>query len=263
MLKKEGTFRVYPKSWTFESYASGAGSIAVELVVAQEWGESEGANGAWSDQWPDGYTCYLRQNVVQKDGQLNEKSVKALVDCGLWNGDFDQLKELPPRIYLIVKVEADEYQGKTTYKAEWPEVNADKPTPRGGGFKPADPSLLSQMRSRHGSGIKALLGGAPAAGSTPPAPPPSPFGGGGQPQQQQPQQQQPPQQPQQPQQATPAQPPSWPQQGQPQQPPQSQQPPQQQVPPASVPQQQPPQQQPPSGFEPATQQDLANIIPPF
>jgi hypothetical protein len=169
MLKREGTFRVTPKSWTLEEYDSGSAAIAYELEVVQQYHTEDG--GVWSEVWPDGYTTYHRAFIVKKDGSLNDQTIKRLVAAGLWDGDWGALEGPPPTNRCIVTVKEDEYNGRVSYKADWPQADTDTPQVSGSGFKPADPTLLASMRQRFGSATKAIVGKPATAGRPVPPPP--------------------------------------------------------------------------------------------
>lgn len=180
-LKEEGTFRVYPRSWTVEQKDSGAACIAVELYVSRRWHPDEGDDGMWSAEWPEGYTVYMRSWVIKKNGELNEGAVKALVDTGIWDGDFDAIAEAPPAKFLIVSVKGEEYNGNVSYRADWPQPDCEKPKVSGTGFKPVDVGLLKNLSQRFGPSLRALGAGGgataqPAAAPRGPAAPAAPGG---------------------------------------------------------------------------------------
>lgn len=165
----EGTYRGFPVSWTVEqSTAEGSQSVAIafRFGIAQRWlGKEQG----WSPEWPAGYFTEHRAWIVKKDGTPNERAIQGLAECGLWDGDFDKLSApMPPSVMVLLSVEAETYEGKARFRANWVNPNADEPTPRGG-FKPADASLLQSLRQRFEGPMKAIAGGQP---KTPPATPP-------------------------------------------------------------------------------------------
>jgi len=173
-LNEAGTFRAYPLSWTVEASEnedSKSVAIALQFAIFQKWHpEPSGTGGQWSQEWPQGYYVYGRTYVVGRDGKTKPGAIEALAKAGLWDGDWDKIASPPPNVFVLIDVEANEYGGKTTYRAAWINPNADTPKPRTGGFAPADESLLASLRARFGGETRAIAGGKPA-GAAPPPPP--------------------------------------------------------------------------------------------
>lgn len=174
-LDRAGTFRAYPLSWTVEpsdKADSQSVAIAIQFGIFQQWHPDESGNGGqWSQEWPQGYFVYGRSFVVGRDGKTKAGAVEALAKAGLWNGDWDAIAAAPPQVFVLIDVEANEYGGKTTYRAAWINPNADVPKPRTGAFAPADESLLASLRARFGGETRAIAGGKPAGHApAPPAP---------------------------------------------------------------------------------------------
>ncbi len=164
-LDREGVFRAFPVAWTMEKADSGAVAIAFQFAIHQEWTPGD---RVWSQEWPPGYFTTNRTWIGKKDGNLNDSAIANLGKCGLWNGDTDAIAGPPPRVFVLIDVAAEEYNGKTTFRANWINPNADEPAARGG-FAPMDKSLMDQMRARFGTATKVIAGGAPSG--SPPAPP--------------------------------------------------------------------------------------------
>jgi len=169
-LDREGTFRVFPISWSVaQSTKEDSKSVAIlfRFAIHQQWG---GEEGGWSPDWQPGWYVDSQTWIVKTDGTLSAGNVKNLVDAGLWDGDFDKLEgACPSGLFVLVDVIADNYGGETRYKANWISKNADKPASRGS-FRPASKELLGSLRSRFQSEVRAVAGGKPSAGS--PTPPP-------------------------------------------------------------------------------------------
>lgn len=193
-LEEEGQFRAFPVAWTLEPKESGAVAIAFRFAVQAKWHGKDG----WSAEWPPGYfvdnrTWVVKKPVAAKDNQaarpaeINQAAVENLSKCSLWNGDFDALAGPVPSVFVIIDVASEVWESKTRFRANWVNPNADEPTARGG-FTPADPDVLQQMRARFGSQTRAVAGGkktgtpsgpptsvpAPQVGTTPAAPPSGP-----------------------------------------------------------------------------------------
>lgn len=167
-IEKEGVFRAFPIAWTIEpSTSEGSQSVAIafRFAVHQEWA---GKESGWSQEWPAGYFTENRTYVVKRDGTLNQGAIDALAKCGLWDGDWDRLEGPVPSVFVLLDVGAETYEGKTRYRANWVNPNADEPAARGG-FSPVDTSLVAKLRSKFQSQTKAIAHGAPSG--QPPAPP--------------------------------------------------------------------------------------------
>jgi len=161
-LKEEGTFRVEVLEWAWVKHESGAQSVKMKLGIVQKWHDSpdDPNGGQWSQLWPNGYTVYLQSNMIKKDESMNEGAARALMDCGVWDGDVERFTGDPPEGFIfIVDVAPEEYNGKTYWRADWAKPNSDVPPKRGGGLKPTDPSLVKQVNARFGSQFRALKGG--------------------------------------------------------------------------------------------------------
>lgn len=167
-LEEEGVYRAFPVAWTVVEKDSGAVAIRFQFAVHQKW---HGKEQGWSQEWPPGYFSYNDTWIVgraDKGGDTNQGAIENLGKCGLWDGDFDKLSGPVPSVFVLIDVGCETYEGKTRYRAEWVNQNADVPTPRGG-FAPADPNVLAQLRARFQSATRAIAGGQPAGQA--PAPP--------------------------------------------------------------------------------------------
>jgi len=168
-----GFYRVYPIAWTVEpSTKPNSQSVAIvfQFMIHQRWtaDQSFPEGGQWSQDWAPGYFVYGRSYVVGADGKLNAQRVKELADAGLYREDWNYTEENVPRVFAIVDVGADEYNGKTRYRANWINPNTDVPKARAG-FAPASDELLQQLRTRFGSEGRAIVGGkAPGRAPAPP-----------------------------------------------------------------------------------------------
>lgn len=170
-LEEEGDFRAFPVAWTVVEKDSGAVGIKFQFAVHQKW---HGKEQGWSQEWPPGYYSYNDTWIIgrkDKGGDTNQAAIENLGKCGLWDGDWDKLLGPVPSVFVLISVGSEEYQGKTRYRTDWINPNADEPKPRGG-FAPADPNVLAQLRARFQSKTRAIAGGAPAGKA--PAPPATP-----------------------------------------------------------------------------------------
>ncbi len=173
-IEQPGIYRGYPIAWTLEESTSDdsqAVAIAFQFAIHQQWSPDA---KAWSEEWPVGYFTANRTWIIGKDGSFNAKAGEALKACGLWNGDLDEIAGAPPNVFVHLDVDGETYQGKTRYRANWINPDADEPRARGG-FTPVSNDLLKSLKSRFGSQIRAAMGGAKTG--APPAPPTPAMGG--------------------------------------------------------------------------------------
>lgn len=170
-LQDDGTFRLFPVAWTIEpspKETSQAVAIAFKFAVRSKWHPDV---KSWSEDWAPGYYVEGRVYVIKADGTLSKANVKNLQDLGLWSGDFDDIAEGPPASVIIHgDVESSEWEGKTRWRVNWMNPDADEPKGKAG-FSPPDPEVLSTLRKRFRSQIKALSGGDAGQVAAPPAAP--------------------------------------------------------------------------------------------
>jgi len=172
-----GEYRCFPVDWTFKTFDSGSAAIAYKLSIVSRW---HGKEQGWSKQWGPGFWVEHNAWVVKSDGTLNDKTVKRLIECGLWDGDFEKIQpgqNVPNQVVIAtVQVATNKdgtvrmYQGQPQFEASWVDANADAPPAKGGGYQPSDPSALASMRAKFGPAIRAIAGGGQANGAAP-APP--------------------------------------------------------------------------------------------
>ena len=168
IVPEDGTYRAFPVAWSFQTNEkTGSGSIVYRLAIHSKWiAEAK----EWSPQWPVGYYVDNYTCVVKRGGtELNDGFVRGLVECGLWDGDFDAIQGAPPSVMVIADVTSREWEGRTRMQAEYLSPNAEAPKLRGN-LKPADASNLAAMRARFGPALKAVAG--VVAGQTPATPTP-------------------------------------------------------------------------------------------
>lgn len=186
LIEEQGTYRAFPLQWTLEQADSGAIALAIRFGIYSKW---QGKEHGWGMDYPAGWYTDHRAWIVKKPteeqskrglgGSLNDKAIENLSKCGLWDGDFEKLDQPPPRVFVHVEVEPEEYQGTTRWRANWVNPDGPEPKPRGQ-FAPVDRSLLDKLRAQHQAKTRALAGGGGASGTAPATPPPPPpqFGTG-------------------------------------------------------------------------------------
>ncbi len=179
IYEKAGTFRAIPKSWTIERGKAADAknvAIAIEWALLQQYHRSpDGKSGQWSKPWPNGYVQFSRSWIVTKDGSFSNVAAEQLIQAGIWQGDFGELKSSPPQVVCIVDIKVENYNNKPSAKVDWISPNADEPKMRGTGFAPADAGLLGDLNARFRSAARAIAGGSPSgAPAAPPAVPEAP-----------------------------------------------------------------------------------------
>ena len=181
---REGIFRGWPVAWTLEEskgtikdangndtgVASQSAAIRIQFSIIQEWVTGSDQVQRWSDQWGAGYFVESKTWIIGRDGRLLDGAISNLRECGIWNGDFDQLNAAPPQTVVHLDVQPNEWNGKTYYRAEWINVNADEPRKGGGQMAPVDQGVLERMKAQHGAALRAMSGAGTPPGA-PPAPP--------------------------------------------------------------------------------------------
>lgn len=172
-IDRAGIFKAYAHSWYVKSMDSGAAAICVEFIITAQLDGSE-----WVD-WTHYSEIRVRGDywVVTKEGTPNVKKAQMLGQMLGWNGSFKQVQAGPPSSHLLqVKVEREDYKGKTMFKASW--LNPEDYEPTGGG---ADDKTVDGLEARFGSLLRAAAGSAqppakakPKAATTKPAAAPPP-----------------------------------------------------------------------------------------
>lgn len=184
-VEEEGTFRMFPISWTLEeSEKTGSVALAIRMGVQQKW---HGREAGWSEQYAPGWYSEHRAWILvrPKDAQgntianadpiLSEKTVKRLAECGLWDGDFDKIQLPPPAVFVLCDIELEQQEGyKPRHRINWVNPNADEPKPRGA-FAPVDRGLLDKLRAKHQAKARAITAAPPSSAPAAPPPPPSPV----------------------------------------------------------------------------------------
>jgi hypothetical protein len=154
----EGWFRTFPLARTVEESTktdSQSVAIAFRLGIQHKW---HGAEEGWSTDWPIGYFVDNRTYIIGKDGNPIEKNVQRLIDLGLWDGDFASLEQpCPGGFYLLAEVKAETFDGKVRVRADWLNADSSEPPARGG-FTPASPDMLRNLRTKFGSKMRAAAG---------------------------------------------------------------------------------------------------------
>lgn len=111
--------------------------------------------------------------LVKKDGTINENAVKQLKEALGWDGDWNKLDGADHKWPdFQVDVQADTYNGKTTFKGTWLHHFEADPSQRGG--KAMEPGEKKSLAAKYQAQTRAICGvkqsGAPGPKGKPPAP---------------------------------------------------------------------------------------------
>lgn len=150
---REGTFRAQPLNWGVKQADSGAIGFQLTFALLYEY-----KDGAWQEIATEQMECDGAFWLIKKnDGGINQTAIEQCMDSLGWDGDFASLQANDwSNSAVNVTVKAEEYNGKTRYKAAF--INPPEDTPRGGTLSNADASKLEAFNDRWGAQIRALRG---------------------------------------------------------------------------------------------------------
>ena len=153
-VDRSGRFRGRITNYYLDEADSGAEAIAITVAFDQIYHE-----GDWYDWTESNQEALGRIWVVKKDGKLNERQVRALIDHAGWDGSFTSVAqgEWQPTPCQVV-VEEDAYRDQVRYRIAW--VNAYDQAVGGGGN--LSPDKVAALQAKHGAALRALAGTAKA-----------------------------------------------------------------------------------------------------
>jgi hypothetical protein len=165
-LDRSGIFKARPFDWSVQpSDKTKSVAISVGLLIIAQY-----ENGEWVS-W-EGYEPHQTRGwwyVIGKNGQVNTTAVEQLAKSLGWNGDLKAINGDAPDVVVQVSVKAEEFNGKTNYKAGW--MNPENFVPENIGASDEDVSKLS---IQFGSLLRAAASSVkktPAAKTPPKSPP--------------------------------------------------------------------------------------------
>jgi hypothetical protein len=174
LIDRAGHFRGRIISHTLKDFDSGAVALQIDCALDEYWNEDR---AGWDDWAEYDVTAPGLVFLVKKDGTINDKQAKALMDFAGWDGSLDTLASgawEPARCGFAIG--EDTYKGVTRYRVDW--INVFDGTPGAGTMSP---EKVQELQSRYGSQFRAIAGnsarnsakpeGAPA--KAPPAPKPN------------------------------------------------------------------------------------------
>ncbi|MEY4783696.1 MAG: hypothetical protein RIR41_1631, partial [Pseudomonadota bacterium] len=135
-LERAGVFLADLVSWRVkESTKTSSVGVAIEFratdeLFGDEWSPMSPAT-AFGDFW-----------VIGKDGAINQRKVDSLRRSIGWTGRFGDIVGDPPSVRVRIKVEPEDYQGKTYWKVRYvdPAVSDNEDAE-----KPADVAKLDEQ----------------------------------------------------------------------------------------------------------------------
>lgn len=149
-LERTGIFKAIPKTWSVKTTeSSDAIAVSIRFDITQELDGS-----TWKD-WSGYQTHHVYGDfwVVKRTGQPLVDQVKNLSEVLGWNGALSSIVSAPPpRTEVQITVDAEEYNGKTYYKAKW--LRPGDYTPNFG----ADADEVKALDQRFGSLLRAAAG---------------------------------------------------------------------------------------------------------
>ncbi len=160
-LEREGTFRVRPMECGLRDYPSGAIAVSIRFAILAQQIE----DGWLSWEQSDLHEQYGNFNIVKIDGQLNEPTVRHLIEALGWSGDLNAFAN-PGTQYTDcqIVVQEETYDGKTMLKVLW--INTFDYE---GGMNCMESAAVKQLQATHGSALRAIAGNVKRNG-TPPKP---------------------------------------------------------------------------------------------
>lgn len=168
---REGSFRGEILAYGLTESNDKAVGVNVRVHLLAWW-----TDGAWQD-W-SGYDPVEAEGciwIVKKDGNLNERAVKGLIDFAGWDGSMESIANETWRpLQIGLTVERDEFKGQMRFKIGF--INDFSRTP--GAMSTCSPSRVQELSNRFGAQFRAIAGNAqrnsaPPQHSSPQPPPPA------------------------------------------------------------------------------------------
>lgn len=164
-LDRPGIFKAKPFDWSIQpSDKTKSVAVSIGFLILSQYEDGEWIS--WEDYEPHVTRGWFY--IIGKDGNLNQTAVDQLVKSLDWYGDLKAIKNgLPPDVVVQINVKANEYNGKTTFKAGW--MNPENFVPEAFG---ASDDEVSGLTAQFGSLLRAAASVArPKTPATKPAPP--------------------------------------------------------------------------------------------
>jgi hypothetical protein len=170
---RTGHFRCDVLDYGLKEMESGAVSVALHVLLTEMW---DGEN--WQPWREYGMEAFGDIWIIKKDGVLNDRQAKALMQYAGWDASLTSLSEATWKPTACqVEIGHQKYKDEDQYKINW--LNDFNRTPGAGALSNVDGDKVKSLEARFGSPLRALQGNvkrnaAPANGSKPTPPPKSP-----------------------------------------------------------------------------------------
>ena len=158
-LEQAGNFRGPVISYGLNKVESGAQSVYLTVRIEEIWYEGE-----WCDYREHQLEVSGDIWIVKKDGSINERQVRSLIDYAGWDGSLLSICDqswCPPPVQITVG--EDEYQGNVRYRINW--LNHYDRMPGGGNVSAEE---AKELQARYGAQLRALSGNATRNAAAPP-----------------------------------------------------------------------------------------------
>jgi hypothetical protein len=167
---RTGSFRAEILDYGLKKMDSGAVAVALHVKLTEMWdGENwqpwaEYDMEAFGDVW-----------IVKKDGKLNERQARALMQYAGWNASLESIADATwEPTPCQVEITHEKYKDQDQYKIAW--VNDFNRVPGVGALSNVDQDGVKELAARFGSPLRALQGNVSrnvsAPSSSKPKPPP-------------------------------------------------------------------------------------------
>jgi hypothetical protein len=174
---RTGIFRAEILDYGLKEMESGAVAVALHVKLTEHWdGENWQPWGeydmeAFGDVW-----------IVKRDGKLNDKQAKALMQYAGWDASLESISESTwETTPCQVEIAHEKYNDKDQYKISW--VNDFNRVPGAGALSNVEQSKVKELAARFGSPLRALQGNVrrntvPMGTNKKPSAPPKPVAAG-------------------------------------------------------------------------------------
>lgn len=173
---RTGSFRAEILDYGLKEMDSGAVAVALHVKLTEMW---DGEN--WQPWGEYDMEAYGDVWIVKKDGKLNDRQAKALINFAGWDASLSSIAEETWKpTPCQVEITHERYKDQDQYRISW--VNDFDRTPGAGAQSNVDANKLKELEARFGSPLRALQGNVKRNGAAPstkkPSPPPKPAAAG-------------------------------------------------------------------------------------
>jgi len=163
-LQYTGTYHAQCVKWEFyRNESTRTLSLRLLFCVTEYYDPAQHEWIAWDEEGNEVGGFF---NLIKKDGQVNEVSVRQLQRGLGWDGNLQSFHD-PSKTFsdCQVVVEEDEWEGKVRNRVRW--INGYNDNPEAGGN--VEPAEVGEYQKRYGSQFRAIIGNEKRAASKPPS----------------------------------------------------------------------------------------------